>query len=324
VKALGRIAGIFLIGFGLAVVMYQLVSGGLIRYSVHRYPRLKEIFVSNTAFDVIYIGSSRTHTTIYPRIVDSITGLSSYNAGMEGGALTEFKMAFDGYLLHHPSPEMIVLSIDPSSFDISRQIFDPTQYFPFIRKNKFIEKNLTRVDKKTILLKYMPFLGFIYMDDYIKNNAIKGWAGQTELEPGQFDNKGFLSNGTKCIDTIKNITYTVKTIRFDMKAIVMLNTIIDTCKKRNIRLMLTYAPEYRHRNQEFFDNFGDFADSLNKIAVNNSLSFYRDDSLPLCNDPCLFANYGHTNIAGAIAYSKILGQRIKSLLLSKHAGIQNR
>jgi hypothetical protein len=122
---------------------------------------------------------------------------------MEGGVLSEFKMALDGYLLHHPSPAMIVLSIDPWSFDLSVRLFDPTQYFPFIRKNKFIAMGLNRLDKKSILLKYVPFLGFIYMDDYIKNNAIKGWTGQTELNPGQFDNEGFLSNGTKCIDTTK-------------------------------------------------------------------------------------------------------------------------
>jgi hypothetical protein len=103
----------------------------------------------------------------------------------------------------------------------------------------------------------------------------------------------------------------------------MLKGMIDTCKKRSIRLILTYAPEYKHRDQESFINFGDITDSINKMAVNNNLLFYREDSLPLCSDPCMFANYGHTNTAGAIAYSKILGQRIKELLLSNRTGVQN-
>lgn len=312
-KSTWRIFFIFFIGTGLAILAQGVASKGLMKFNAHRYPRLQEIFVNNAPYDVVFLGSSRTHTTIYPAIVDSVTGLSTYNAGTEGGVLPEFKMTLDGYLLHHPAPAMVVLTIDPGSFDISSQMFDPTQYLPFIRKNKYIEKSLANTDKKYTLVKYIPFIEFIYMDDYIKNNALRGFMGQTEILPGEFDNKGFLSNGTSCV-SINNAL--PKTSNVNEEAIHVFKTMVDTCKKRNIKLVITYAPEYQYKYQEKFSNFKEVISIIENLTKTNNLPFYRDDSLDMAKNPCYFANYGHTNTRGAIVYSGILGQRIKGLLSS--------
>ena len=74
------------------------VQKGLRIYSNHSTERLTEILADTTNFQMIFIGSSRTHTSINPRIIDSILDINSYNAGVEGGNLFEFNMIFNAYV----------------------------------------------------------------------------------------------------------------------------------------------------------------------------------------------------------------------------------
>lgn len=61
-------------------------------------------------------------------------------------------------------------------------------------------------------------------------------------------------------------------------------------------------------------NFSAFVDTMRRVANYNQLIFYRDDSLSMCAQPCLFANNGHVNSKGAEVYSFIVGDRIKKAL----------
>src|SRR5687767_14372588 len=102
---------VFLAGLVVTFAFTWLVSKGHKQYFRHSVAQVEEIYNDKDFYDIVYIGSSRTHTTINPAIVDSITGLRSYNAAVEGGNLYEFKMNFDGYLQSHPQPKMVVLTL---------------------------------------------------------------------------------------------------------------------------------------------------------------------------------------------------------------------
>jgi len=251
---------------------------------------------------------------INPRIIDSITGLSTYNAGINGGRLFEFSMVFNGYLLHHPAPKMLVLTLDPWSFELNKEMMDYSQFFPFIGRNKFVAENLSGIGKGTAL-RYLPFLDFIYMDDNIKTNALRGLAGRTEMKSWQFDYKGYLSTRPQCLDSITVWPGdTLLNPKMEASEIAKLQAMIETCRKKNIEMIITYAPEYRHRYQEKYLNFSKFILFVDDLTKKNGIPFYRDDNLSLGQNPCLFVNNGHTNVQGAIEYSQILGHRIRDLL----------
>lgn len=308
-----KIAVIFFVGIFLTAVSYKFTEKGLTKYYNHRYPRLTEIFAKNTHYDILFIGSSRTHTTIIPSIIDSCTGLSSFNAGVEGGGLLDFKMTLDGYLQNHPGPRLLVLTIDPTSFEYSSSLYNPVQYFPFVKKNSSISNALSSTGYRTFLIKHFPFFNFIYMDDYLKNNALAGLRNSTEMADGEFQDKGFLSNTDHCVDLTK---YTKDTLTLSPAAdrIEMFQAIADTCNKRNIKLVITYAPEYRHQFKRIIKNFSTFTSVLYDKSNENRLLLYRDDSLGMNTDSCLFRDVRHVNTPGAVAYSTIIGQRIKTLI----------
>src|SRR3954463_431902 len=176
-----RIVLSLLIGMSSVCLFSFVLSKGNSAYHVHQKKRTQEIFENNTKYDVLFIGSSRTHGTIYPRIIDSITGLSAYNAGADGANVAEFYLILKGYLIHHPPPKLLFLTIDASCLSIDTRLFYPMQYFDYTN-NFEVSTALKGYSKyyNLFLLRHLTFLHPLYYDDYVKSQAILGLRGQTE------------------------------------------------------------------------------------------------------------------------------------------------
>jgi hypothetical protein len=302
------------LGFGMTTIFNHFLQKGARLYYVHREEKLNEIFLSKTPFDILFLGSSRMHVTIFPKVIDSITGLKSYNAGEDGAQIYEVKKRLDGYLLNHPAPSYLILAIDAHSLTDRKKLFFPLQYFDVMKNPVIFSSFKEQPDLKMVFIHQLPFMRVIYYDDYAKKRALSGLLHNTELFlPNQISYKGYLSNGYSCTDTTIRYARKLSPAEIKPEGLEFLRGIIDTCKSRNIKLILTYAPEYEFRFEKGVSDFPAFSNKIKSIADHAGISYYRDDSLSICNDPCLFANYGHLNTPGAIEYSKILGKRILAL-----------
>lgn len=287
---------------------FMVVSKGMGNFYLHKEDRMTELFKNTSKHDVIFIGSSRTHTSIDPRIIDSICNVNSYNAGVEGGNLFEFKMIWDAYLENHPAPNILVLTLDINSFDLTRKFFNYTQYYPYLN-NTIIKEMLNKNGHKTFLISTFPFLQLSGFDDYTKANALRGLGGQNEIPKGDYQYKGFLTNSNKVIKDTQ-ITASKRIAKIDAEAINLLNDIIISCKKVNTQLIFTYAPEFNMHLQNQFTNKEEVFNLIYNMALKNSIVFFRHDKLELCENPKLFANVGHLNKKGSEIYSIVLGQQI--------------
>jgi hypothetical protein len=246
-------------------------------------------------------------------VIDSICNVDSYNAGIEGSNLFESYYMLKGYLEKHKSSEYIFLSLDLFSFDLSYKIFNYTIYLSYI-DNKAINTMLVENGHPTFAYKYFPFLRLSTLDDYSRGNALKGFAGKTEMLPGDFQYKGFLSNtGLTITNDTSALVRQVDTLKIDPNASVLLNEIISICKARNIRLLLLYCPEFKFGLQKAYVNSGQVFHFIDSTAKINSINFLRHDSLSICNDPTLFANMGHLNRHGAQVYSRLLAEEIQKI-----------
>jgi hypothetical protein len=163
----------------------------------------------------------------------------------------------------------------------------------------------------TTLHQAMPFLVLTDLDDYTKMNAVKGFAGKTEIPEGEFHFKGFLSNSEEILnfDTVSSIK-PFSDLIIDSLGVKILHEIIEVCNKKNIRLVFTNAPEYKRGIQKAQNNANQFFQFVEAITGKNNIPCLRHDSLSICNDPSLFANIGHLNKPGAEVYSAILGNEI--------------
>jgi hypothetical protein len=286
----------------------------LLRQELHDNQRLSEIFENTTPYDILFIGSSRTHRSVYPKIIDSICGVSSFNAGIEAGAIPDFKLMLDGYLIHHPPPAILVLTIDLPSFSTGIKIQKYPQYYPFLN-NKGVLNNILASGYGVYLTKLFPFLSITDQDDYTKEMIIQVVRGRdaTDLSAGDFEYKGFISNGDAYIKK-PELEKVIKRMNINSESVRYLHAMINECKEKNIKIIFTYAPEYDFHLQKTRTNTDSVFRLIYQIARQNNIPVLRDDSLSICQSPQYFANNGHLNKQGAIVYSAILAEEMKKAI----------
>lgn len=276
------------------------------KYYRHEMSRLDVLVNPDFYADILFIGSSRTHVHNNPKIIDSITHLSSYNFGVEGGNLIEMNLWLQVYLQKHRKPKMVVLDLPAFAFDTDlRKIFKYPIYFPYM-SNDIIYSTLQKY-YQVHLYKYLPFLELMEVDDYNKFNAVKGLMGNEDPSTNVYNYKGYIENGT---DSIRfGIPAKHGTNAFEMNSLgkELLNTIIDTCRNQHIQLVITYAPEYYDTN---YTNMVSFFDYINKVTKMNQLPFWDYRNSPISKNSTFFLNPGHLNKFGAAAFSEELAHDI--------------
>jgi hypothetical protein len=289
----------------LCQIVYMVMMNGLNRYESARHVRLQEIFNDTTHYKMVFLGSSRTYNTIHPAIMDSMLHTSSYNAGVEGGMITDFEMTYKAYLVNHLPPEYLILTLDLWSLETPKDLFNYIQYFPY-SSNEVISHYLTEKGYPTLVYGTLPFLTLAHMDDYTRFNAIKGYQGKTEFTAGMIQYKGYRSNG----NTPFTATKRPEKLKVDVSSMHALEAIILQCKLDQTKLLITYAPEYNNGVKEGYHDPEKFFDAVQKICSDYNVPFLLHDTLPMSNDQSLFANFGHVNARGAILYSEILANSI--------------
>ena len=312
-KPIIRIITVLLIGGGLSWTIATPISLVIYKYRHSDQRHLTELYENNTPYDMLFIGSSRTHRSINPQIIDSICGVNSYNAGVESGSIADFEITLKGYLTHHPAPKSIVLTLDLHSLSKPCQIFYYPQYYPYL-DNAAIDQTLIKYGCHTNIIKLFPFLMITDLDDFTKENAIQLLRGRDTLDipEGDFDYKGYISNGDKYIEKEK-LEQVIKVMSICDEAIASLEEILDICKEKNIDIIFTYAPEYNFNLQKRRTNVNEIFNYITLKACKNHIPYLRNDSLELCKNPRFFANNGHLNKSGAIVYSAILAKQLNAL-----------
>jgi hypothetical protein len=294
-------------------IAYDIYIKYKLKYEVHNTERLSEILTTNTYHDVLFLGSSRVHYSLNPKIIDSICNVNSYNLGVEGGDMYEFAMILASYLEHHSAPKYIFLNFDMHSFFGKKKIYNYPIYFPFANKNKTIKSYLKENRYYKIQYDYFPFLEFADFDDNSKGYFLKGLIGLTEISYPDFQYKGYLSN-TNVQITDTNIFIPQKDLSVSGLKFKCLEQIIQICKQKGIVLFFFYAPEFNKKYQNSILNKDQIFKIVDSLSKTNKISFFRDDNLHLSYNQKYFANTTHLNINGAQVYSTVFSYRLKKIL----------
>lgn len=293
---------------------YLFVAQQVRKHECHMSQKLTEIFENKTPYDILFVGSSKTHTDINPQIIDSICHTNSYNAGVDGISLFEFKMIFDGYLANHPPPKLLVLSFDLHSFTGKKDFFKNVQYFPFVN-NEVVDTTLNNNGNNTERIKWFPFLNLTnYSDDQKIIYYLKNQKGITEIQKGEFDYNGYLSNTLETISSKTPEVHFPTTLEFSQNGLNFLQSILEKCRLSNMKVILVYSPEYNSILIKNYTNATQIFKSVKDLAKKYEVPLLRNDSLKLCTNPDLFFNVGHLNRPGAQVYSRILANQINQII----------
>jgi hypothetical protein len=289
------------------VTIYHLYIKGYNKYYSFDREHLNEIIYGKSYHDILFIGSSRTMHQVNPKLVDSITQLDSYNAGIEAANLLEMNLILECYLKNHKPPKLLVADLAISCFAIKRlPFFNPNLYYQYL-DNENVYKALTPY-KHVSLLKYFPFLQLTEANDLLKQNAILGYLKKKDPSTKVFY-KGYADYGT---DTLADPSHRkdISNYPIDNEGIAFLKNIVRICQQKKIDLVFTYAPEYNPDNHLYNPNF---FPTISNLCVTCNIPFWDFRNEKICNNHRLFIGEHHLNHFGAEIYSKIIAGYIKRI-----------
>ena len=274
---------------------------------------MNDIYKGSAKGDIAIYGSSRAWVHINPKILEDSLNLCVYNFGIDGYDFTIQYLRHLEYLKHNPKPNTIILSMDIISLQKREDLYNLTQFLPYMLWNKNIKEFTTsyvgfkKSDYIFPLIRYYgkssvfeTCLSVILKRDGKKKGRYKGYLGNDEMWNDDFEN---------AIQIMENYT-----VNLDTATVVLFEQFISECKKSNTELILVYTPEYTE-GQEFISNRESIMNMYSNLAEKNKLLFLDYSKNSICNSKELFYNSMHLNAEGSNIFTALLANDLKNIVV---------
>lgn len=302
----------------LACSLHMAITSGLRRIKTSAFGASNQIMDGRVNAQIVVTGSSRALVQYDPRIVQSVTGHSTFNLG-RNGSQTDMQVAFlKAYLAHNHKPELVVHNLDAFTFVTTRRIFDPTQYMPYLWDRELYEAS-SQINPRIWRSRYVPLYGYVVED---MNLAwTKGVAGFFGWSPREDYFLGFNPRHTQWTGDFESFAAShPKGVTFDIDpaAIQQLEDLILTCKKNGIELIFIYSPEY-DQMQAMTSNRKQIFAQFRQLADRDGIPLWDYSDWSHNGDKRVFYNSQHLNAEGAEIFSKDVAYRLQQFFASQAA-----
>jgi hypothetical protein len=275
-----------------------------LRHTREFFPgRLNSVLYDTTRYDAVFMGTSRTSKLIDPLIFDSMTGLKSFNAGMEGASYGVIELFTKKFISNH-HPKYVFINLDIYTLEKDNSLFDYPQYYPHMSDPDIAA--LSKRKPELLLGKYAPFLAISYLDDYLKGVAFDEVIGRQPT-----DDQTYVHHGFSPIDTSYAYCGTdaevALSFSYDTANLKKLDALCQYCTTQGCQVVFVMAPMYAtHRNRaaneiDFYTRLGGIS---SKYRV-RKIDFYTDRSYP----KDMYFNRTHLNSKGAAVYSQRIAEQ---------------
>lgn len=313
------LAFIFLVSSSFASFI---IDKGLKKTNEDVYGKINFYLNDTVAYDVLFMGSSRTLGAVNPAIIDSITGYNSYNGGVNGMNGPEIKLLVSKYLESHPAPKHIILNIDYNIFDLETAIFENQKYYPYAR-DKEIKEVIAPYDENLEKFESFPLLKTFYYSDVIWYISLKALLGLDYKTANTFK-KGYRHNFNSWndIDDKAVAREEIFETPYSKEGIQLLEDIVRLCEDKKVKLIFIFSPIYKAYLDKFV-NFETILSEVERIAITNKIPFLRyDDLKPIILEKKYFYDVNHLNYEGATAFSTLLAKDLVKLSEKRNATIE--
>lgn len=250
--------------------------------------------------NVFIIGSSRAMSHYKPSIIDSITGLNSYNFGLDGKTVESDIMLYN-ILKNHISdyPKYAIWDVYFGSFTFASK-FGDQQYTPYLN-NKDIWGNINNDSVHfTFVDKYIPLLR------YWRKQVFPQYNGFRDAQKGYYNlNIPWLP--LKFEDIKNPFEYTINS-----ELVFRFKETIRELKANGTKVILVFSPFY-YKGVYGVTNLSSIIDSIQLYANELQCPLYNYTNDPICYDTSFFYNAWHLNDKGASLFSTKFAHIIDSL-----------
>lgn len=209
--------------------------------------KMNVIFNDTSYFDVLCLGSSRALAHFDTDMIFKKTGLSVYNAGVNGGRVLSMKIILEGYLKKHRPPKLLLVHLDEFTFETDH-IMELPYYMPFLPDSN-LERTLVDASPEVFWICKFPPARVFYYDDLQKWIGLKSFFGLGN--PPHLVTNGFSNQSDTGWNEYWESEYRKRLpltrAPFDSsfafeKGLFYLNSILRTAQDNGVRVMLTSSP----------------------------------------------------------------------------------
>ncbi|MES2467146.1 MAG: hypothetical protein V4675_07585 [Verrucomicrobiota bacterium] len=306
-----RIVLFFVLLTGVLFLLDAVINTGLRRLTTGTYGVTNRIVQGRVNAEILISGSSRAQTHYDPQIIQSITGRSTFNMGINGSQ-TDMQLAMlKTYLQHNPKPALVIHNLDLFSFVTTHEVYDPAQYLPYLHETPLYE-GIRQYQPGVWKWRYLPLYGYAVEDlRFTWLLGLKGFAG---VQPPETHFQGYTPRHTPWTGEFEAFRANHPegvTFEIEERGVRLMEELVQVCVKNGIPLILVYSPVYSEmqpleRNRdEIFRRFHALADTF-KVPIEDF------SSSMICRDQANFYNSQHLNVQGATLFSQELAARLKA------------
>ncbi len=282
------------------------LSYGLCCNYLNDHPKRGETFyrnyiVNESNDDMIMFGSSRmVHHYVSNILFDSL-GMAVWNAGADGMGII-MNYGYLELLLRHHTPKVILYDLSPYDICLEDNVKQLRNLRPYAAVKEI--RDLIKSVEPLELVKLHSRL-FMY------NSSLLPLIRDYFKPGGKGKDNGYRALSGFMDETMNNDEETVPDIdsRIDEIKIGMLEKFVSKCKNEGIQLIFLVSPEFCTKQTSFSDR----VESLIKDRV---LFFNYSFVEGISNDKSLFQDRGHLNNDGAVLFTRLLSERLKSVIAS--------
>lgn len=299
----------YIIALGLDVM----ISHGLANSAGHPHQAWREIRSGEYPADIIIMGTSRALEHYDPLIIDSITGLQSYNLGMGGYSINVELMRYRYYCHYHPQTKYVIYDVDKLILMIDTI---PHQH----QSEQFLPLFYDGAIRKDLLGS-----GYSWIDAYIP--MVRYWGYQTHNKRGILEcldlkhyydypsYKGHIPDSDPWDPSHLRATDSIR-MRVDRDAMDMFESFVSECQKEEVQLIFVTSPVY-YTYVEMSPNWHKYITWFDSIANANNIPYFNYMDYSMCSDSTMFNAGVHLTPEGTKVWSEILSNDLKNSHLLK-------
>lgn len=292
---LNRLSIFILIGFAVLSLLGLAVDHGLRKTRDGNFAEWNDIRNGINA-DLLVAGSSKAWVQISPFVLDTALNVNSYNLGLDGYGFNAQHMRFRYYEQFNSKPEYIIYAVDLFTLTKRPDLFMPEQFAPYL-DDSIIAKGTQAYQGFADIDYYNPFTKYckrprpvaIGLSEllgirHFESAKFKGYEGQNVAWDSTFEKARRLRG--QWVEQLDGAT------------IKLFDSFLADCKKKDIKVMMVYPPEY-FEARTLIQNREEILSIYKQLSEKYDIVFldYSDDKMSY--NIAYFYNSQHLNRKGA-------------------------
>lgn len=293
---------------------------GLKRHPSSNLPVWTAVFSGRITSEILIVGSSRAKTHYDCGVLQKRTGMSCFNAGLDGSRIGVQLAQLRVFLKRNRRPRLVVIDIDRNTargvrppFKL-KEVFDPVQYLPFLHEPEVFRAFCELKPDDCWKHRWIPmYSAAVYGQVFIKRSL-----------SGLF----FESQGLQ--NTVPGIPLNFKTWTdsyergyhlpekpfedlLDPEGTALLVEMIRELRGRGIPVIVVHSPEFKVLQQRLL-NYRGLLNDLRRQAEDAGAVFWDFTRISINDNPRCFKDSRHLNTPGALLFSELLARRLEGFL----------